>query len=78
MYELTMRVKFDRNETKTTPVYILNTYTIPLERVPSFKDTLQGRGTFLVHNFVPTFMRLDNNNGLHYLSEENFEIGFHA
>lgn len=37
-----------------------------------------GKGTFLVDKFVPAFMRLDNNNGLHYLTDERFNLMFHA
>jgi hypothetical protein len=42
--------------------------------VGKFKDTLMGKDKFLVEKFVPAFMRLDNNNGLHYLTEERFDI----
>ena len=78
LYELTMRVKFERNYTGVTPVYTLNTYTIPEHRVPDFKATLMGNATFSVPKFFPALMRLDNNNGLHFLSEDYFGIDFHA
>ena len=73
-----MRIKFERNYTGVTPVYTLNSYVIPETRVPSFKETLRGNSTFNIPNFFPAFIRLDNNNGLHFLSEENKGIDFHA
>lgn len=62
-----MRVKFDRNMTGLTPVYILNSYKIPREDVDKFKKTLIGEDTFTIVGFIDTFIRLDNNNGIHVL-----------
>ena len=73
-----MRVKFERNETGVTPVYTLTPYTIPEHRVSSFKQTLTSNSSFTIPNFFPDFMRLDNSDGLHYLSDDFMDISFHA
>ena len=67
LYELRMKIKFERNLTGATPVYKLNTYFIPQEKVSDFKKTLQGEQPFEINDFFPAFLRLDNNNGLHEL-----------
>lgn len=48
-------------------MYTINTYTIPEKSVPLFKQTLLANATFELPNFLDTFLRLDNNNGLHIL-----------
>lgn len=53
--------------TGLTPVYILNSYKIPREDVDKFKKTLIGEDTFTIVGFIDTFIRLDNNNGIHVL-----------
>jgi hypothetical protein len=65
LYELLVRAKFDRNETGLSSLYVLNTYELPADKVPGFKQTLLGKSDFCAAGLLPTFLRLDNNNGLH-------------
>ena len=73
-----MRIRFERNLTGPTPVFTINTYQIPELRVREFKLTLQGNHSMTIDNFIDSFLRLDNNNGLHVLSSARQPITFTA
>jgi len=59
-------------------MYTINSYTIPERDVPLFKQTLLANATFELPNFLDSFLRLDNNNGLHVLGNKKLNISFHA
>jgi hypothetical protein len=65
-----VRAKFDRNETGLSSLYVLSTYELPGDEVHSFKQALLGKAEFCAEGLLPTFLRLDNNNGLHELGGE--------
>ena len=77
-YELVLTVKFSRNYTSSTPIYTLSSYTIPLERVGEFKNTLAGKGSFKIESMYDNAIRLDNNNGLHVLSSSPTDVVMYA
>lgn len=60
-------MKFERNETGSTPTYTVSTFEIPEQEIEQFKLTLQGKAKMVLNNFLHDFLRLDNNNGLHFL-----------
>lgn len=37
LYEIVIRMKFERNETGSTPTYTVNTYEIPQTQIQNFK-----------------------------------------
>lgn len=48
LYELTVRAKFDRNETGLTSLYVLASTPVESHRIEELKRVLAGNGTFCV------------------------------
>jgi hypothetical protein len=66
---LSIRARFDRKQTGLTSLYVLASTEIDRSLISSLKETLRGKGSFCLDKLVNTWLRLDNNNGLHQLGE---------